>query len=175
MRSAYSVETVRYAIAMKPQTIQGLVVIAVLGVATAAVVFRPQSQYQTVMVSRDPDVPVSEQWEVKEVVNGTTLKASRGWKTRQLQLCGIEIIPGEEQQAIAYLQQLIQNSNNQVAVLTVKQNSEGWLSEVFVRLGEGEELASALLIIEGLAVISPQVQECFYQEGLEMAEEMVSQ
>ncbi len=160
---------------MKPQTIiQGLVAVAVLGVAAAAVFFRPQSQYQTIMVSPG-DVPVSEQWEIKEVIDGTTLKASRGWKTRQLQLCGIEIIPGEEQQAIAYLQQLIQNSNNQVPVLTVKQNSEGWLSEVFVRLGEGEELASALLIIEGLAVVSPEVHECFYQEELEMAEEMVSQ
>ncbi|MEA5522902.1 hypothetical protein [Limnoraphis robusta] len=162
---------------MKLQTIiQGLVVIAVLGVATAAVFFRPQSQYQTVIVSRDPDVPVSENWEIKEVIDGTTLKASRGWKARQLQLCGIEIIPGEEQQAIAYLKQLINNSNNQVAVLTVKQNIEGkWLSEVFVRLGEdSEELASALLIIKGLAVISPQVQECFYQEGLEMAEEMAT-
>ncbi|MGB3191127.1 MAG: hypothetical protein WBB43_17110 [Limnoraphis sp.] len=160
---------------MKTQTIiQGLVAVAVLGVAAAAVFFRPQSQYQTVMVSPG-DVPVSEQWEIKEVIDGTTLKASRGWKTRQLQLCGIEIIPGEEQQAIAYLQQLIQNSNNQVPVLTVKQNSEGWLSEVFVRLGEGEELASALLIIEGLAVVSPEVHECFYQEELEMAEEMVSQ
>jgi hypothetical protein len=62
---------------MKPQTIiQGLVAVAVLGVATA-VFFRPQSQYQTVMASRDPDVPVSENWEVKEVVNGTTLKASK--------------------------------------------------------------------------------------------------
>jgi hypothetical protein len=162
---------------MKTQTIiQGLVAVAVLGIATAAVFFRPQSQYQTVMVSPG-DVPVSEQWEIKEVIDGTTLKASQGWKTRQLQLCGVEIIPGEEQQAETYLQQLINNSNNQVAVLTVKQNIEGkWLSEVFVRLGEdSEELASALLIIKGLAVISPQVQECFYQEGLEMAEEMVSQ
>ncbi len=40
---------------------------------------------------------------------------------------------------------------------------------------DSEELASALLIIEGLAVISPEVHECFYQEGLEMAEEMVTQ
>ncbi|EAW35173.1 hypothetical protein [Lyngbya sp. PCC 8106] len=160
---------------MKQQTIiQGLVAVAVLGVAIAAVFFRPQSQYQTVMVSPG-DVPVSEQWEIKEVIDGTTLKASRGWKNRQLQLCGIEIIPGEEQQAETYLQQLINNSNNQVPVLTVKQNTEGWLSEVFVRLGEGEELASALLIIEGLAVVSPEVHECFYQEGLEMAEELATQ
>ncbi len=151
---------------MKPQTIiQGLVAVAVLGIATAAVFFRPQSQYQTIMVSPG-DVPVSEQWEIKEVIDGTTLKASQGWKNRQLQLCGVEIIPGEEQQAIAYLKQLVNNSNNQVAVLTVKQNSEGWLSEVFVSLGkDSEELASALLIIEGLAVISPEVHECFYQEG----------
>gem|GEM_PF-2195897 len=162
---------------MKPQTIiQGLVAVAVLGIATAAVFFRPQSKHQTVMVSRDPDVPVSEQWEVKEVVNGTTLKATRSWKTRQLQLCGVEIIPGEEQQAETYLKQLIKNSNNQVPVVMVKQNSEGWLSEVFISLGEDqEELASALLIIEGLAVVSPQVHECFYQEGLEMAEEWASQ
>ncbi len=122
---------------MKTQTIiQGLVAVAVLGIATAAAFFRPQSQHKTIMVSRDPDVPVSENWEVKEVIDGTTLKASQGWKTRQLKLCGVEIIPGEEQQAIAYLQQLIHNSNNQVPVLTVKQNSEGWLSEVFVRLGK---------------------------------------
>jgi hypothetical protein len=160
---------------MKPHTIiQGLVAVAVLGVATA-VFFRPQSQHKTIMVSRDPDVPLSEQWEVKEVVNGTTLKASQGWKTRQLQLCGIEIVPGKQQQAIAYLKQLVNNSNNQVAVLTVKQNSDGWLSEVFVSLGEdSEELASALLIIEGLAVVSAQASECFYQEGLEMAEEMAT-
>ena len=82
-----------------------------MGVATAAVVFRPQSQYKTIMVSPG-DVPVSENWEVKEVIDGTTLKASRGWKTRKLKLCGIEIVPGEEQQAIAYLQQLINNSNH---------------------------------------------------------------
>ncbi|MEA5542569.1 hypothetical protein VB834_26410 [Limnoraphis robusta Tam1] len=63
---------------MKPQTIiQMLVAVAVLGVAAAVVFFRPQSQYQTVMASRDPDVSVSENWEVKEVVNGTTLKASK--------------------------------------------------------------------------------------------------
>ncbi len=87
----------------KTQTIiQGLVAVAVLGVAAAVVFFRPQSQYQTVIVSPG-DVPVSEQWEIKEVIDGTTLKASQGWKTRQLQLCGVEIIPGEEQQAIAYL------------------------------------------------------------------------
>ncbi|MCG5061555.1 MAG: hypothetical protein KA714_27240 [Limnoraphis sp. WC205] len=54
-----------------------MVAVAVLGIAAAAAFFRPQSQYQTVIVSRDPDVPVSEQWEVKEVVNGTTLKASK--------------------------------------------------------------------------------------------------
>jgi hypothetical protein len=161
---------------MKPQTIiQISVAVAVLGIAAAAVFFRPQSQYKTVMVSRDPDVPVSEQWEIKEVIDGTTLKASQGWKTRQLQLCGVEIVPGQEQQAIAYLKQLVNNSNNQIAVLTVKKNSDGWLSEVFVRLGEGEELASALLIIKGLAVVSPQVSECFYQEELEMAEEMATQ
>ncbi|WP_413167960.1 hypothetical protein ACL6C3_14730 [Capilliphycus salinus ALCB114379] len=161
---------------MKPQMIiQGLVAVAVLGIA-AAIILRPQSQHQTVTVSRYSDVPVSKQWEVKEVVNGTTLKASRGWKTCRLQLCGVEIVPGEEQQAIAYLKQLVNNSNNQVAVLTVKQNSDGWLSEVFVSLGsDSEELASALLIMEGLAVISPQVQKCFYQEGLEMAEELATQ
>ncbi len=34
--------------------------------------------------------------------------------------------------------------------------------------------ASALLIIEGLAVISPQVHECFYQEGLELAEDLAA-
>ncbi len=165
---------VRDAITMKPQIIKGLVAVAILGITTTAIFFRPQSQYQTIMVSPG-DVPVSEQWEIKEVINGTTLKASRGWKTRQLQLCGVEIIPGQEQQAIAYLQQLINNSNNQVAVLTVEQNSDSWLSEVFVKWGDGEELASALLIIKGLIVISPEAQECFYQEGLEMAEEMVSQ
>ena len=67
---------------MKTETIiQGLVAVAVLGVATAVVFFRPQSQHQTVIVSPG-DVPTSEQWEVKEVVNGTTLKASRGWKIR---------------------------------------------------------------------------------------------
>ncbi|MFZ1027464.1 MAG: hypothetical protein WAN66_14740 [Limnoraphis robusta] len=54
-----------------------LVAVAVLGIAAAAAFFRPQSQYQTVMVSRDSDVPLSENWEVKEVVNGTTLKASK--------------------------------------------------------------------------------------------------
>jgi hypothetical protein len=92
---------------MKPHTIiQGLVAVAVLGVAAAVVFFRPQSQYQTVMVSRDPDVPVSQQWEVKEVIDGTTLKVTQGWKTRRLQLCGIEIVPGKEQRAIAYLKQL---------------------------------------------------------------------
>ncbi|MEA5495793.1 hypothetical protein [Limnoraphis robusta] len=63
---------------MKLQTIiQMLVAVAVLGIAAAAAFFRPQSQYQTVMVSRDSDVPLSENWEVKEVVNGTTLKASK--------------------------------------------------------------------------------------------------
>lgn len=59
-------------------------------------------------------------------------------------------------------------------VVNAKQNSQGrWNGEVFVGLGEdGEELASALLIIKGLANISPVASECLYQEGLEMAEEL---
>ena len=137
---------------MKPQTIILGVAITVLGVAAAAVIFRPQSQ--TV------NVPLSETWKVKEVINGTTLNATQNGKTRQLQLCGIAIAPGAEQQAVTYLQQLVQESNNRVVVTPIKQNQEGWLSEVFVNPGkDNEELASALLIMKGLAVVS-QAADC---------------
>lgn len=60
---------------MKPQTIiQGLVAFTVLGIAAAAVIFCPQSQ--TV------NVPFSETWTVKEVVNGTTLNVTMGFPVK---------------------------------------------------------------------------------------------
>lgn len=82
------------------------------------------------------------------------------------------ITPNKEQQAVTYLQQLIDDSNNQIAVTPIKQNQEGWLSEVFVSLGEGEELASGLLVIEGLAVVS-QPSDCPNGDALLVAEELV--
>lgn len=41
----------------------------------------------------NPPFPKRETWTVKEVVNGTTLNATQDGKSRQLQLCGIEITP----------------------------------------------------------------------------------
>jgi hypothetical protein len=66
---------------------------------------------------------------------------------------------------------LIDESNNQVAVTPIKQNQDKWLSEVFVSLGEGEELASGLLVMQGLAVVS-QVQDCPNGDALRVAEEL---
>ncbi|MGB3533729.1 MAG: hypothetical protein WBA13_09445 [Microcoleaceae cyanobacterium] len=48
------------------------------------------------------------------------------------------IAPNKEQQAQTYLQQLIDESDNQVAAVVVNRNQDGWISEVFVSLGEGE-------------------------------------
>ena len=148
---------------MKPQTIILSVAFTVLSVAAAVAVFRPQ-----------PNIPLSESWTVEEVIDGTTLNATQDGKTRQLQLCGIEIAPGKEQQSVTYLQQLIQESNNRVAVTTIKQNKNKWLSEVFVSLGEGEELASGLLVMKGLAIVS-QPSDCPNGDTLRVAEELVRQ
>lgn len=103
--------------------------------------------------------PESETWTVKEVINGTTLNATQDGKSQQLKLCGIETALNKEQQAVTYLQQLMDESYNQVAVTVVNRNQDGWLSEVFVSLGEGEELASGLLVMNGLAVVS-QPSDC---------------
>ena len=48
----------------------------------------------------NPMSPKRESWEVKEVINGTTLNATQDKKSQQLQLCGIEIAPGAEQQGV---------------------------------------------------------------------------
>jgi endonuclease YncB( thermonuclease family) len=148
---------------MKPQTIILGVAITVLGVAAAAAVYRPQ-----------PNIPLSETWTVTEVIDGTTLNATQDGKTQQLQLCGIETAPGKEQKAVTYLQQLMDESNNQVAAVVVNRNQDKWLSEVFVSLGEDEELASGLLIMKGLAFVS-QATDCPNGDALRVAEELVGQ
>ncbi|MDY7020661.1 MAG: hypothetical protein SWJ54_04760 [Cyanobacteriota bacterium] len=161
---------------IKPQKIiQSLMIISVLAVTQACTFQGLRSR--TVMVGDWSDVPVSEIWEVEEVIDGTTLKVSKDQKTYQLQICGIEIIPGQEQQAVAYLKELVENSNNQVVLVDIKQDSQDqWFGEAFVSLGEdGEELAAALLILKKLANLSPDVSKCLYKKGLELAEELAEE
>lgn len=66
----------------------------------------------------------------------------------------------------------IYESNNQIAAVVVNRNQDKWLSEVFVSLGEDEELASGLLIMKGLAFVS-QATDCPNGDALRVAEELV--
>lgn len=105
----------------------------------------------------------TEYWQVTEVESGNVLLLRRGWETRRLQLCGIEL--SDPKNARVYLQQLA--SNLELPVIFAGKSKNTWYGDVWVPLpgdeewGErwGEESVSGILLLKRLAFLSKEAQQ----------------
>lgn len=138
---------------------------------------------KVVTVPQNRQLLQSEQWQAIRVSDGDTIAVKSGIRKERIRLCGIDADerasggkPAQSvyaDQAKDYLQQLINQSNNKVAITMIEKDRYGrWVGEVWVNPGTNkEELANGLLVFKGFARTYPDfLEQCPNAEVLRQAE-----
>jgi len=124
---------------------------------------------ETITVFRDSSVPRTEYWQIESVPSSDRFTLKKRFSKRTFQLCGIEPIP----EAKSYLQERVKQSPETVPVIFAGKDRQSiWYGDIWFKIGEGEESAAGLLLLNRLAKLSKDYYNCPNSDSLKLAEDL---
>ena len=119
---------------------------------------------------RDSGIPDTEYWSVESIQSGDRLVVKNGFQQRTLQLCGVSDLTPD---AKSYLEAQLEKSPETIpTIFASKDKQDVWYGDIWVRTGDDEESATALLLFNGLAKLAEDYYNCENADALKLSENL---
>ena len=130
---------------------------------------------QTIIVSRDSEIPLTEHWVVKSVISGDRLIVKKRFQTRTLQLCGLSDLTLN---AKNYVDKKVKEPPETMPITFAGKDEEGiWYGDMWVNTenNNDEESITGLLLLNGLAKLSEDYYNCPNGNSFKLAENLAKE
>ncbi|WP_293144790.1 thermonuclease family protein [Okeania sp. SIO3I5] len=126
------------------------------------------TQLTDILTFKDSHIPETEYWQVESVVDGGRLILKRSSYKRDLQLCGLIDLTSE---AKFYLEKQLKQSPQELPTIFASKSKHGfWYGDIWVTFGNEQESITGLLLLNGLARLSGDYQNCPNSDVFNFAE-----
>ena len=149
------------------------VAVGILSFAALSLWQSRQTKDKVIMTQADK-IQETEIWQVKSIDSATQLTIQKGWfNTREIRVCGVEVLNKNSQAAINYLNKIIKESEGEVGVVFLAKEGKQWITEVYANLGKlPEDMIGERLITQGFATVTKEIDSCPNGESLRLAQEL---
>ena len=130
---------------------------------------------QTIIVSRDSEIPLTEHWVVKSVISGDRLILKKIFQRRTLQLCGLSDLTSN---AKSYVEKKVKQPPETMPITFAGKDEKGiWYGDMWVNTenNNDEESITGLLLLNGLAKLSKDYYNCPNGDSFKLAENLAKE
>ena len=141
---------------------------------TAFSIWQSRQTKDKVIMAQADKIQETEVWQLKSINSPTEFTIKKGWfDSREIRVCGVEVLNKNSQAAINYLNKIIKESEGEVGVVFLFKDGKQWVTEVYANLGKlPEDFIGERLITQGFAKVTKEIDSCPNGESLRLAQEL---
>ena len=103
---------------------------------TAFSIWQSRQTKDKIIMAQPEKLQITEVWQVVSVDSPTGFTIKKGWfDSREIRVCGVEVLNKNSQAAINYLNKIIKESEGEVGVVFLAKEGKQWITEVYANLG----------------------------------------